>query len=471
MMGPAFSDTELAVNRVMRWRRDPRVFVREAIGAMPEPWQDEALRRIAIGKKRIAVRSGHGVGKTFLEAVVIFWFGVCFRDAKIPTTAPSAHQLHDLLWGELGIVKNKMMERLPDIASQIDIRNDEVLFRFSGSRAYARTSRKENPDALQGFHAKHLLFVIDEASGVEEKVFEVAQGALSTEGAMVLMCGNPTRTSGYFHRAHTTARDRWSTMKVGCAQSSRVSAEYVSGMEKDYGVDSNVYRVRVLGDFPAASDDAVIPLDWVEAAVMRDIIAPPVKSIWGLDVARFGDDSSSLCKRRGTVILEPLKTWRNKDTMQTSGIVKAEWDNTPADQRPAEIMVDVIGIGAGVCDRLKEMGLPARGVNVAEQPSALLRFSRLRDELWWKGREWFEGRACRIPNDNALIGDLCGITFKMLSTGKIEVESKADMKKRGLKSPDRADAFCLTLAGDPTAGNWGSLSGKLDYSKSSKGLA
>lgn len=448
---------QAVVDRMLRYQASPGLYVRECLGAKPEAWQDDVLSRLEQGKKRIAIRSGHGVGKTTLEAWLALWFGATREGAKIPCTAPSGHQLHDLLWGEIGKWHRVLQERVPFMAQHIEIKAETVDFSLSRSFAYARTARKEKPEALQGFHADHLMFLIDEGSGIEEPIFEVAEGALSTPGAIVVMCGNPTRTTGYFHRAFTRDRERWSTKQVGCADSSRVSPDYIANMAANYGQDSNVYRVRVLGEFPSADDDGVIPLHLAEAAVMRDVDPMKVKPLWGLDVARFGDDASALAKRKGNVVTEPVKTWRNKDTMQVSGLVKAEHDATPPDQQPAEILVDVIGLGAGVVDRLQEMGLPARGVNVAEQPSVEDRYLRLRDELWFKVREWLDARACRLPEDEPLIAELTGPRYKVESSGKIKVESKDEMKKRGLKSPDRADALCLTFAGNATAshGNWG----------------
>lgn len=472
MAPDGLSDRDYAARIIARWQRDPRLFVREALGVTPERWQEEAWGRLADGQLRLAIRSGHGVGKTFFMGATALWFGATRSDAKIPCTAPSAHQLATQLWGEIAICRQRLYDRVPDMGSQIEVKSDEVAFRLSGSNAYARTARKETPEALQGFHAKNLLFLIDEASGIEEKIFEVAEGALSTPGALVVMAGNPTRTDGYFHRAHTSARDRWSTMTVACGESTRVDPGYIEGMAKDYGRTSNVYRVRVLGEFPAGSSDAVILLDLIEAAKFRDIRPGAMKPLWGVDVARFGDDATALAKRRGPALLEKVRTWHGKDTMQVAGLIAKEYDETPEDLKPAEVLVDVIGVGAGVVDRLKETGrVPVRGVNVAESPSIDEdKFWKLRDELWWRAREWFETRACSIPDDEALIGELAGPTYKVNSTGQIVVEAKSKMKERGLRSPDRADAFCLTFAGNASAAAWGGFRGKLDYAKINRGI-
>ena len=392
------------------------------------------------------------MGKTAREAWLILWFGMTREAAKIPATAPTAHQLNDLLWGEIAKWRRALAERLPLLAEGIEITSDRVEFRPWRGTAFARTSRREQTETLQGFHAEHLMFVIDEASGIDDRVFEVAEGALSTPGALIVMAGNPTRASGYFHRAFTRDRKRWWSRRVPCAESARVSPDYISGMKQGYGVDSNVFRVRVEGEFPAADDDGVIPVELAEAAVLRDVEPVQARPLWGVDVARFGDDATALAKRAGNTLTEPVKTWRNKDTMQVAGLVKAEWDSARAAERPAEILVDAIGIGAGVADRLRELGLPARGINVAETPAARERFLRLRDELWFMAREWLAARDCRLPRDEALIGELTGPRYAVESSGRLRVEGKDEMKKRGLASPARADAFCLTFAGNAAAG-------------------
>lgn len=320
----------------------------------------------------------------------------------------------------------------------------------TSSFAVPRTSRIENPDAFQGFHAKNLLFVVDEASGVPDKIFEVGEGAMSTPGAKTIMTGNPTNTAGYFYDAFHKMSDFWWGRRVSCldVEADYANPKYADRIAAKWGADSNVYRVRVLGEFPSENDDSVIPYYLVEAAKNRDV--DPVHTImpvWGLDVARFGTDKTALCKRKGNVILEPIKTWRKRDTMEVAGLILNEYEDTKSDEMPSEILVDVIGVGAGVVDRMRELGLPVRGINVGESPSGRDRFMRLRDELWWRGREWFERQDVKIPEDEELIGQLTSIGYEVSSTGKLKVWSKDKLKEMGRDSPDLADAFCLTMAG------------------------
>lgn len=417
----------------------------------PEYWQGEFLRDVAKakieGKRRFTVRAGHGVGKTSIESWLILWFVLFHRNLKVPVTANSQDQLRDVVWAEIARWHRELPQFLRDL---IEITAERVVVKADpeGSFAVARTARPEKPEALQGFHADTLAFFIEEASGIEDIIFETAGGALSSEDSWVFQFANPTRTSGYFHRSHHQNRATWRTYHVPCQASSRVSIAYATEIANEYGEQSNVYRVRVLGEFPLSEDDATIALGLVEAAVGRDVYGTDHAVVWGLDVARFGDDTTAIAKRRGNVLLEPIREWKKLDLMQTCGIVAREFRETPPERQPAAINVDVIGLGAGVVDRLRELGLPVRGVNVGESPSSRPdRYMRMRDELWWLMREWFETRAVTIPKDDGLIAELVGPKYKLESSGKIKIESKDDMKKRGIKSPNKADALGLTFAG------------------------
>lgn len=430
---------------LLRWRNNPALFVEEALKAQPEPWQMNALKSV-VPHDRLAVRSGHGVGKSAWLAWLILWWLLTRFPARVAATAPTAHQLADVLWGEIA----KWHRRLPEaLRAALDLKSNRVELAGAPDESFAaaRTARKEQPEAFQGFHCRHMLFIADEASGIDDAIFEVGAGAMSTAGAKTVLTGNPTRNSGYFFDAFHKLRGRFWTLKVGSEEVMRARG-HIADVARTYGRDSNAYRIRVLGEFPESMDETVIPLEWIEAALTRRVERiESFRPVWGLDVARFGGDRSALAKRRANALLEPVRSWRGKDTMQTAGIVMEEWRETDERERPSEILVDSIGIGAGVVDRLAELGLPARGVNVAEQPAASDRFARLRDELWWRAREWFAARDCKLARDPALIAELSAPGYGFTSSGKLVVESKDEMKVRGTVSPDLADAFVLTFAG------------------------
>ena len=444
-MTPSAAEKNDLVAMIAQFRDDPRFFVRSVLGATPQRWQGEALDAIAAHDK-VAIKSGHGVGKTAFEAWVTLWWLLTHYPCKVAVTANSAHQLSDVLWTEIDRWARNMPKAFKDL---LEFKSDKIALKGApDSFAVARTSRRENPESLAGFHSPHMLFVVEEASGVPNVIFETASGALSTPGAKIIMCGNPTRSDGYFYDAFHADREKWHCITVSCEDGEYVDPKFIGDMAEKYGEASNVFRVRVLGEFPTQSDDVLLPLHLVEDATKRDVEAGPTTPVvWGLDVARFGSDRSALAKRQGNVLVEPIKTWQNKDLMELAGIVLAEHDAVPYSMRPQAIYIDAIGLGAGLADRLRELDLPAVAVAVSETASLKDRFNRLRDELFWSAREWFEARDCHMPEDDTLIAELTGIRYKYLSSGKLKIESKDEMKKRGQRSPDTADAFVLTFAG------------------------
>ena len=439
------TDTHATVEAIAALREDPALFVETVLQATPQRWQAQALDAIA-KHDRVAIKSGHGVGKTAFESWVVLWWLMTHYPCKVAVTANSAHQLSDVLWTEIDRWARNMPQAFKDL---LEFKSDKISLKgATDSFAVARTSRRENPESLAGFHSPHMLFVVEEASGVPNVIFETASGALSTPGAKIIMCGNPTRSDGYFYDAFHGDRDKWHCITVSCEEGEYVDPKFIAEMAEKYGDQSNVFKVRVLGEFPTQSDDVLLPLHLIEDAVTRDVEAGPTTPVvWGLDVARFGGDRSALAKRQGNVLIEPIKTWQNKDLMELAGIVLSEYDAVPYSQRPQAIYIDAIGLGAGLADRLRELDMPAVAVSVSETASLKDRFNRLRDELFWGAREWFEARDCHIPDDGTLMAELSGIRYKYLSTGKLKVESKDEMKRRGQRSPDVADAFVLTFSG------------------------
>ena len=446
---------------LQRYRSDPVAFVEHVLKVKPQPWQAEMMRAVASGERKISIRSGHGVGKSTAASWVMLWYLITRYPVKIVVTAPTSAQLFDALFAELKRWINELPYALKEI---LDVKSDRVSHKAAPAEAFlsCRTSRAETPEALQGIHSDFVLLVADEASGIPEAVFEAAAGSMSGSHACTILLGNPTRSSGFFFDTHHRQAGEWWTRKVSCVDSDLVSAEYVEEMKVRYGEESNAYRVRVLGDFPARDDDTAIPLELVEAAQNREVeVTADEPIIWGLDVARFGSASSVLCKRQGRQILA-MQTWRGLDLMQLTGAVVAEFESCQPRQEPITICVDSIGVGGGVCDRLRELGLPAIGVNTSESPALRVTYLNLRAELWFKLKAWLEARDVSLPKDDHLLAELVAVKYKFTSSGKLQIESKDEMRKRGLASPDRADAVCLTFAveaatvihGSSRSSNW-----------------
>ena len=444
-----------------------KYFFTEILGAELDKWQERVVDQLDSGVTKISIRSGHGVGKTALCALLALHF-LCFRDdVKIIVTSPSSDQMKDGLIPEL----NKWKSRLPDWMSRSLAATSERMVRFPDDKnnfISFRTARKENPEALAGVHATHVMVIVDEASGVDEAIYETGQGALSTEGAIAILIGNPTNPSGFFYKTHTTLRNVWWTLRVACQDSRRVSADYIMNIARTYGVDSREYRVRVLGEFPESGADAILPRAFVEAAVDRDVMKIQKDIVWGIDPGR-GGDPTGFCERSSNCITE-VRELQYVDLMGTVGWFYNRWSEIPPSHRPRKIYVDSIGLGAGVADRLLELDLPVVHVNVAESPSMKDRFLNLRAEVWYEMREWFESYEVRIdPGEYVpqFVDELSGVQQKLTSLGKVQLESKMEMKKRGMKSPNLADACALTFAegGDVRIGNYESGWGKVDLSQ------
>lgn len=431
----------------LRYYHDPVGMVRDTFGVEPDEWQAKVMREVAAGKRRISIRSGHGVGKTTVLAWIIVWWMLTRFPQKTVATAPTTAQLFDALAAET----KSWLGKLPDeLKILFNVKSDRIELVAAPDDSFAsfRTSRPETPEALAGIHSEHVLVIGDEASGIPEQVYEAGKGSMSGHSAVTILAGNPVRTSGTFFDSHNRLAEQWATHHVSCLMSPRVAEDFVAELREQYGEDSNAFRVRVLGEFPRTDDDTIIPYEKMAAALTRDVVAKLVKPVWGLDVGRFGDDPTALVKRRGNVQVGHAQERKGWDTMQVVGWVKAEYDACTSEDRPVEILVDSIGLGAGVVDRLIELGLPARGINVSESPAMTERFRNLRAELWWKAREWFIGMESCLAGDQKTGAELASVRMKYTSTGKIQVEGKDEMKKRGVRSPNRADAFVLTFAGD-----------------------
>jgi phage terminase large subunit len=431
-----------------RYSNDPVLFVKEVLKVEPDPWQEQVLKWVGEKERRISVRSGHGVGKSSCASWIMIWHLLTKYPQKAVVTAPTVSQLQNALASECKRWVNELPSALQD---QIDVFVEHIRLRGAPAESFISfsVSRAETPEALAGVHSEHVLLIADEASGVPEGVFEAASGSMSGESACTILLGNPVRSSGMFYNTHNKLKGYWKTLRVSCVDSPRVSADFVEDMKLRYSESSNAYRVRVLGEFPIADDDTIIPREMVESAVGREVAPTGGAVVMGVDVARRGKDASAICIRQGNHVLGREILIRKKlDTMQVVGWIESEMKNlTSSGYEIGEVLIDSIGIGAGVVDRLVEKGVDVRGINVSESPSVGSEFFNLRSELWWKCRDWFERRDCLIPNDERLIDELV-IVQQDYNSDKLKVESKEKTRKnleRGA-SPDAADAMILTFA-------------------------
>lgn len=442
----------------MLGQRDIPAYVKRVFGVLFDPWQADVADSVSAalngtGKRYVSVRSGHGPGKSMTAALIVLAVLLCYSRVKIVCTAPTAAQLFDALFAEIMLWFRTLPKAVQD---EYDLKTDRIALKIAGEECFlsVRTSSRERPEALQGIHAEVVLLVVDEASGVDEAVFKSSGGSMSGQRCCMLLLGNPTRATGYFWASHNKpgVLERFVKFRVNGEDSPRVARDFIEQIAALYGVDSDEYRVRVKGDFPRGDINTLIGRDLIEFARKRVFV--PVDGdpcVWGIDPARFGDDDTGFVERTGRSVTL-CDAWHGLDTMVVVGRVKALWDTRTDRHKPKLILVDPIGIGAGVIDRLKELGLPARALNVTEVPSHHgAKGFRLRDDNAWKMREWFTERSCTLaalaPDKyDSLAAQLAEPRYEFMSDGTVRLESKVEMKKRQVKSPDLFDALSMTFA-------------------------
>ena len=430
-------------------RDNPEMFVREILKATPDLWQAEALKALT-KTSRVAIRSGHGVGKTALESWAACWFLFTRYFPKVVATAPTIRQLYDILWAEI----SKWLKRSPLLSELFEWQKTKVVMKTEPERWFAVARTAAKPENLAGFHEHSILFILDEASGISDEIFEAVEGALTTPDAKLLICSNPTRNSGFFKRAFFEERENYYTIKISSAESGRVANEYCQRLIKSYGADSDVVRVRVLGEFPKAEADGLIALEHVEAAMIRE----PVylgDLVIGVDVARFGDDETVLCARKGNAVVA-LERYRKADLMTTCGRIIHLLENlqNKFSVKTAKINVDDDGVGGGVTDRLREvlreknLHATVTGCHNGGKPRDN-HFSNWGTESYFALRDRFVSGEIMLSRDDELVAQLTTRKYFLNSRDQLTLEQKSDYKKRYKRSPDRADALVLAFA--PTA--------------------
>jgi hypothetical protein len=445
--------------KVKLYRREPWTFAREVCQFEPDDWQLKVLEDLATSPK-VSVRSGQGVGKTGLEAIAILWFLTCFPYPKVVATAPTMQQLFDVLWAEI----SKWQSKSPILREILKWTKTKIYMRKYEERWFATAKTATKPENMQGFHEDNMLFVVDEASGVADDILEAILGTLSGENNKLLLCGNPNKTSGVFYDSHNRDRHRYKVHKVSSMDSARTNKENIEMLLEKYGRESDVARVRIFGEFPRGESDAFIPLEIVEQAVNSRLEVREGVDVLhiGVDVARYGDDETIIAPRLDNKVF-PLYRYHKQGTTETTGLVIAKakelMEQFPQVQR-VKIKVDDSGVGGGVTDQLNEIiwreGLPFEVHGVINNAKANDdHYENLGTEMWGNIRSLLEENmkaylnglepVIELPNDEKLIAQLSTRKFKMTSRGRIALERKEDMKKRGLDSPDRADAVALAF--------------------------
>lgn len=419
----------------------PRQWQMDVLGTIGEHLQNPETRCTPL---RIAVASGHGIGKSCLIALIVNWAMSTCPETRVVVTANTDTQLRTKTWPEVSkwtsMLANAEWWKTP--ATAMYETDHEKSW-----RADAIPWSENNTEAFAGLHneGKRIVVIFDEASPIADKVWEVAEGALTDLDTEIiwLAFGNPTRNTGRFRECFGKYRNLWKTRQIDSRTVEGTNKAYLDELVTTYGEDSDIVKVRVRGEFPSQSVAQFIATDLVEAARTRkpDLFDDGAPLILGVDIARFGDDNSVIRGRKGRNgrPFKPIK-WNGLDTVKSSEKVA----DAIQKYNPDAVFVDGGGIGGAVVDILKSWDYKVQEINFGEKATNEKDYANKRAEMWGNVRDWLPTGV--LDDDEALRDDLIGPEYTLDKNGRILLEKKEDMKSRGLASPDDADALCLTFA-------------------------
>lgn len=449
---------------------DPVAFVEDILHAKPDPWQKRALRVIS-NHRKLAIKSAHGVGKSTFVAWTILWYDATHPFCKIPTTAPNfERQVRAVLWAEV----HKWYRQAPILQEHFQLDSVRLYKRDHKEEWFAVGFSVENEaeegeaKTMEGFHADHIMAAMDEAKGIADSVFESIKGALTGPSTRWVMASTPPlNRAGEFVRIFLKTKkedtcdgncglpdcNKWVMITVKASESPRHTPEWIEDRKKEWGEDSALYKAKVLGEIPDVDEDLFLPIQIMEEQMASNIkkkFDPTEPGIMGVDCSRYGSDYSVIAMRRGPVLMPLLRSSIKLNTMELAGLVisriEAEW--------PTFVFIDAIGIGAGVFDRVKEItdnnpkfaGVHVQAVDVGQAAKDAEHYKNQRVELYGNFKTRLVERTIQLPDDDGLIEEAQELKYKYDSAGRLILESKEDMKKRGVPSPDRLDAVSLTFA-------------------------
>lgn len=428
----------------------------------PEPWQRDLLEDLGRGiidlqtAIRLATTSGHGIGKSALVSWLILWAMSTYEDTIGVVTANTETQLKTKTWAQL--------------AKWFRLFIGKELFDMTATKLYSVDPEHENTwridmvpwserntEAFAGLHnkGKRILLVFDEASAIPDLIWEVAEGALTDSDTEIIWAvfGNPTRNKGRFRECFPGGKfaHRWKSRAVDSREVSLTDKNQIAEWIKDYGEDSDFVRVRVRGIFPRVDSESFISFEVATEAAARTVEPVSGSIIIGVDVGRFGDDPSVIYPRKGRdAVTHPPEILYGSDTMQTAAKVAATFLRLNA----SIVMVDSGGVGGGVVDRLRQLRIPVVEVDFGSAPDGGdpndgTKYANKRAEIWGRMRDWLK-TGCIPPKihglEESLVDELTGPTYGMNNAEAIQLESKKEMRKRGVKSPNVADALACTFA-------------------------
>lgn len=446
-------------------KSDPRIFIRLMWGLVPErdnskfvkgkhiTWQqDDILLAVKSalegGKKRISVKSGHGIGKSCTLAWLVLWYLFCFKDAQIPVTAPTADQMYDVLWKEIQIWLQKMPANF-----QAKYEWSTTYIRVTESPqtwfARAKTARKEAPEALAGIHADNVMIIADEASGIDDAIFHTAEGAMTSSNVIQILISNPTRLTGFFYETFHKDKANWTNLEFSCVDAPPVIVDrsYIERIIEKHGEESDEYKIRVLGQFPdegSADDKGYVPLINQFDIKLCDKIAPSQfigNPKMGIDPSGEGDDETVWVVRdnfKAMIVAKEKKS--TPKSIATKTITLMDYYGV----HPEDVMIDNFGEGADVAKEiaLSSFHYDVGTINVGDA-SEDEEMSNIRAEAFMKMRDWIKHKA-ELVKDKGW-DELLTLRYRRNLRGKVQIMPKVEMKRNSWESPNCADALMLTF--------------------------
>ncbi len=443
-----------AANKLAEWRAHPAQMVEEQFGVKPDPWQADVLEAFP-HQPRIAMKAAKGPGKTCLLAWLAWNFLETRPHPKGAAVSNSGDNLRDNFWAEMAKWRAKssfLMQAFEWTKTRIFAREAPETW-FLSARTYPQSAdATQQANTLAGMHADYVFFILDESGSMPDAVMVAADAALSSciEGHIV-QAGNPTHLTGPLYRACAMESNLWYVVEITGdpddeKRSPRISLQWAREMIQRWGKEHPYVLVNVFGRFPPSSFNALIGPDEVRAAMERyysDFHLGVAPRILGVDVARFGDDSSVIARRHG-LQLHTFKKYRNIDSSMGAAAVSREWTDWNAD---AAFIDATGGFGSGWIDQLIQLGRAPIGVQFAGEAHQAARYSNKRAEMYFEAVEWIK-RGGALPKDDNLLAQLVATTFTYEKRGDRFIIEPKDMVKAKLngQSPDEADAFILTFA-------------------------
>jgi hypothetical protein len=438
---------------------DPDGWINQRLGESTWSGQRKILESVR-DNRYTAVPSAHSTGKSHIAARAIAWWvdSHPIDEVFVVSTAPSAPQVKAILWRYLKSIRRKA--DLPGYITEAEVPEWKIDGRLVGwGRKPADLSTPEEAaTAFQGIHAKYVLVVLDEAGGIPEWLWNAVDTLVTAPTNRVLAIGNPDDPASHFEKICRPGSG-WNVLPISAFDTpaftgervtqeildNLVGVEWVEERKRVWGEDSPLYISKVLALFPETADDNLIRIDWIKAAIERDFSGEAVADLgkFAMDVARSGRDEATLAYWRAGMFRMVRSMRGINNSMRLVGWLSNFCDDHPG----AKGIIDADGLGGPVFDRAVELGLPVSPFYAGRRAFNPRKFVNRRSEQWWALRELFESGLVDIdPDDEDLQSQLGSIKYEEDSAGRIKVESKKELKKRGLPSPDRADTLMMITA-------------------------